>query len=127
MARLDDALVGEQQIGLDSSPIIYFVEAQPTYAPLMADLFQRMSRGQLIGTTSTITLVEVLTQPRAKGNVQLADAYRNLLLASAYLQTIPIDTSVAELAADLRASYGSRFSRMLCRLRSRWSRDARRS
>ena len=106
VSRLDDALVGVQLLGFDSSPVIYFVEAQPIYAPLMAELFQRIGHGQLVGMTSMITLVEVLTQPRAKGDAQLSDAYRDLLLASTYFQTVPIDTSIAELAADLRASYG---------------------
>ncbi len=74
----------------------------------MAAVFQRIANGQLDGTTSVVTLVEALTQPRANGDVQLAEAYRDLLLDSAHFQTLSVDAAVAELAADLRASYGLR-------------------
>jgi predicted nucleic acid-binding protein len=108
VTQLDDALWGVRHLGFDSAPIIYYVEAQPTYAPLMASVFQRIGSGQLEGMTSTITLVEVLTKPRASGDEQLAETYRNLLLDSEYFQTVPIGAPVAELAAQLRARYGLR-------------------
>jgi predicted nucleic acid-binding protein len=108
MTRLDDALVGVRHLGFDSSPIIYYVEAPPSYGPLMAALFQRIGRGELVGTTSTITLVEVLTKPRANGDEQLAEAYRGLLLASQHFRTVSIGADTAELVAGIRAQYGLR-------------------
>jgi len=48
MIRLADALVGVQRLAVDSAPVIYFVEAQPRYGPLMADVFQRSSRASLL-------------------------------------------------------------------------------
>ncbi len=90
VTRLDDAPLGVQHLAFDSSPIIYYVEAHPTYGPLMADVFQRIGSGQLDGTTSTVTLVEVLTKPRATGDQQLVETYRDLLLGSEYFHTISL-------------------------------------
>jgi len=105
VTRLDDALAGVRHIGVDSAPIIYHVEGQARYAPLMAAVFQRIANGRIDGTTSVVTLVEALTHPRARGDVQLAEVYRDLLLDSEHFHTLAIDAAVAELAADLRASY----------------------
>ena len=52
-----------------------------------------------------ITLTEVLTQPKQKGNMTLEQEYRDLLLHSRNFTLIPIDSAVAERAADLRARY----------------------
>ena len=108
VTRLDDALAGVRHLGFDSAPIIYFVEAQPAYASLMVSVFQRIGSGRLNGTTSAITLVEVLAKPRANGDEQLEEAYRGLLLHSEHFRTVPIGASIADLAAGLRARYGLR-------------------
>jgi predicted nucleic acid-binding protein len=48
------------RIGLDTSPIIYFVEANPQYANLANAVFQEISQSNAQGFTSTISLTEVL-------------------------------------------------------------------
>ena len=105
--RLDDALQAAEvvDLGLDTAPIIYLIEANPRYDALVTEIFSQIAAGLLKGITSTITLTEVLAQPLQHGNVALQQEYRDLLLQSEHLHLIAIDAPIAELAADLRARY----------------------
>jgi hypothetical protein len=62
VTHLDDALAGVARLGLDTAPIIYFVEAHPNYDARVTAVFQRIATGALTAYTSVISLREVLTQ-----------------------------------------------------------------
>jgi predicted nucleic acid-binding protein len=108
MTMRESALAGVTRLGLDTAPIIYFVEAHPRYDALVTRVFQRIASGVITGITSVISLTEVLAQPIRRGQAQLAQRYDNLLLNSANLVVMPIDVDVARRAAGLRAQYSLR-------------------
>src|SRR5262245_43991300 len=103
MTKLDDALMGVTRLGFDTSPVIYFVEANPQYDALVTEIFRRVSNGAPLGTTSVITLSEVLVQPIIRQQMLLQREYRDLLLRSRNFSTLAISASIAELGAELRA------------------------
>ncbi len=105
---IEELLQDVERIGWDTAPIIYFVEANSAYDMLVTPIFQSISRGQVYGVTSTITLAEVLIHPIRQGNTELAAQYRNLLSQSANFRLVPIDEAVAERAAILRSTYNLR-------------------
>jgi len=96
---------GITRLGIDSSPIIYFVEAHPIYDPLVTDLFRMIGQGSITGFTSMITLCEVLTKPYRAQSQSLIQRYRSLLLDSNHFVCLDIDSNIAELASQLRAKY----------------------
>ena len=102
------ALADGARLGLDTAPVIYFVEAHPRYDALVTPVFQSIASGQWTGVTSVITLTEVLTKPVRMGQTTLQLQYRYLLTASEHLELVPIDAAVAERAAVLRAQYDLR-------------------
>ncbi len=102
--KLDTALVGTSRLGIDASPVIYFIEAHPRYDPLVSAVFQRISEGVLAGVTSVITLTEVLVHPLARGNLALAQQYRRLLRRSRHIRMMPVGPAVAERAAEILES-----------------------
>jgi len=104
--KLDDALKGVSRLAFDTSPVIYFVEANPAYDKLVSNIFNRVAVGELEGWTSVITLSEVLVQPMMKGRTDLQRLYRELLLHSSNFHTVPITEQIAERAAGIRAVYG---------------------
>jgi predicted nucleic acid-binding protein len=106
--KIDEALEGVSRLAFDTAPIIYFVEANPTYDSLVSNIFDRVASGVIEGRTSVISLSEVLVQPILAGKSDLQNAYRELLLESSNFKTLPIDATVAENAARLRATYGLR-------------------
>jgi len=93
-------------VGLDSAPLIYFVELHPLYLPLVDPFFEAMEFGDIQLVTSTLTLTEVLVHPYKYGNQSLAQKYSSILLKNRNLKAFPVTTEIATEAAQLRAAYG---------------------
>jgi hypothetical protein len=49
--KLDDALKGVSRLAFDTTPIIYFIEANPTYDTLVSNIFNRVNDGEIEGWT----------------------------------------------------------------------------
>jgi len=95
-------------VGLDTTPLIYFIEENPTYLETIRPFFLAMDRGAFRVVTSTVTLLEVLVHPLRRGERKLAQLYRDILLGAEGLTTIPLSQDIAEEAARLRASHNIR-------------------
>ena len=67
-------------VGLDTAPLIYFIEENPTYLPIVRRFFEAVDRGEFRAVTSVLTLTEVLIHPLRHGDHNLADQYRRILL-----------------------------------------------
>ena len=94
-----------QVVGLDSAPLIYFIEENPTYLEMTDTFFEAMVRGEFRVVTSVVTLLEVLVYPLRQGNRILAQQYRDILFNEEGLTTIAVSPAIAEEAAQLRATY----------------------
>lgn len=97
-----------QVVGLDTAPLIYFIEQNAAYLEIVRAFFQAMNRGEFQVVTSTLTLTEVLVQPLRVGNTALANQYRDIILDQENLTVLPISTEIAEIAAQLRANQNFR-------------------
>jgi len=102
---IENALRGVTKLGIDTSPIIYFVQSHPTYDEAVSAIFNRIADGRIEGITSALTLTELLSWPLQQGNTQLQMQYRALLTTSPHFTLVTIDADVAETAARLRAKY----------------------
>lgn len=105
MIKLLDALQGVSRLGLDTAPLIYFVEQNPAYLPVVRQVFQQVDNGSIAGFTGMISLAEVLVLPKELNNVPLETAYRTVLFNSRNFTVVPIDAEIADRAADLRSRY----------------------
>ena len=90
-------------VGLDSAPLVYFVEAHPKYLPIIRPFFQAVESGRIQVVTSTITLTEVLVHPLRQQNFTLALEYSDILLNSPHFTTYPVAPVIASKAAEIRA------------------------
>ena len=95
-------------VGLDTTPLIYFIEENPAYLPTVHPFFEAVDRGEFAVVTSMITLLEVLVHPFRRGDTQLAQRYRDILLNAKGLTTIHFSQDIAEGAARLRAAHNIR-------------------
>jgi predicted nucleic acid-binding protein len=84
-------------IGLDTAPLIYFIEENSTYLEAVRRFFEAMDRGDFTVVTSTVTLLEVLVHP-LRNNTVLAAEYRDILLNST-LMTVDVSRTIAAQAA----------------------------
>ncbi len=97
----------KKTVGLDTAPLIYFIEENPAYIETVRFFFEAMDRGDFLVVTSTVTLLEVLVHPLRSNNRELATEYRDILLNSK-LTTLEVSSSIAEQAAQLRAVHNIR-------------------
>jgi predicted nucleic acid-binding protein len=97
-----------QIVGLDTAPLIYFIEQNEVYLELVHGFFQAMDQGEFKVVTSTLTLTEVLVHPLRSGNLELAEQYRDIVLDQENLDTMPVSVEIAEVAAQLRATQNLR-------------------
>jgi len=93
-------------VGLDTAPLIYYVEERPLYISFVDPFFESVERGEIQVVTSTLTLTEVLVHPYKHGNRNLGQQYSRILLHSRNLKTLPVSAEIATEAARLRAAYG---------------------
>ena len=105
---VDDALRNVANIGIDTAPLIYFVENHPVFAPIVTEIFSRIDRGTIVGVVSMLTVTETLIHPKRYGNQVLEEQYRDILLNSQNIAAFVINAEIAERAADLRAHYSLR-------------------
>lgn len=97
-----------QTVGLDTAPLIYFIEEHPLYLPTVAPFFDALAQGRLRAVTSVVTLLEVLVHPLRYGREELAQQYRDILYNAEGLTVFPLTDTIAEEAAVLRAAHNLR-------------------
>ncbi len=95
-------------VGLDTVPLIYFIEESPVYAKVVDPFFEALQHSEFAVVTSVMSLVETLVVPLRRGDTDLARKYRDILSKTRGLTTMSILSSIAEEAAKLRASYNIR-------------------
>lgn len=88
---------------LDTSVIIYTVEANPIYYSLLQPLWLKFQTGEIELVTSELTLMETLILPLRNANNALVSDYEQILLSSE-IQLVSISRSVLKAAANLRAT-----------------------
>lgn len=102
--KIDEAFRGISSLAIDTSPFIYYVESNPNYIERMDAIFQLVNVDiQFI--TSVITLTEVLVMPFSTNQIYFEQEYREMLLNAEHITSIEVSSSIAELAARLRAKY----------------------
>lgn len=97
-----------QVVGLDTAPLIYFIEENPIYIASITPFFEALAEQQFSVVTSTITLLEVLIHPIRSGSESLATQYRQILAHSQGVTLTSISPQVAENSAHIRAKYNIR-------------------
>lgn len=87
---------------VDTAPWIYLLEENPVFATKFAGLFEAASRGDVELALTTVTLAEILTGPYKTGQATLAKRFEAVL---GTYRVVPLTTSIASLAAQMRAQY----------------------
>jgi hypothetical protein len=79
-------------VGLDTAPLIYFVELHPRYLRLLDPFFDAVDRGDIQVVTTMLTLTEVLVHPYQRDDQGLVDQYSRMLLNTRNLITLPVSS-----------------------------------
>lgn len=97
-----------RRVYLDTPPVIYFIEEQAEFLPLVVPLFLAIATGAKQGVSSYLTLMELLVQPFRKGRDDLVRLYRTAILDQPHFRLVGLERAVAEEAARIRAKYNFR-------------------
>jgi predicted nucleic acid-binding protein len=87
---------------IDTSIVIYTVEAHPSYFSRLQPLWEKFQLGDIELVTSELTLMETLVLPMKRNNQALVNDYR-ILLESTEIQLVPINREILFTATELRA------------------------
>lgn len=96
------ALGDARSVFIDTAPIIYYIEAHPTYGALVKSVVDLLSGGKLVAFSSVITLTEVLPKPIEAKNRGLAAQFAEFLRYGTNLTLIEISENIAERAGIIR-------------------------
>jgi predicted nucleic acid-binding protein len=95
-------------VGLDTAPLIYFIEKNLSYHSVVGPFFIALANRQFTAVTSTITLIETLVHPIRTNHKAIAQQYRDILLNTPHLSTLDVSADIAQKAAEIRAVHNMR-------------------
>jgi predicted nucleic acid-binding protein len=95
-------------VGVDTAPLIYYVEGHPTYLPRRDPFFQAVAQADITVVTSIITLIEVSIRPLRNDDTVVVARYSEILFDTAQIVTTNVTAPIAREAARLRATYNLR-------------------
>jgi len=94
-------------IFIDTAPMIYFMEENPEFGPLVKMVMEKIRLGHIHAFTSVVTLMEVLPHPIRKKEKELAVRYTSFMSETENLVLLEISMEDAVLAGRFRAKYAS--------------------
>ncbi len=103
--RLRIFLQRQRRIALDTSILIYHMEANERYLPLADAVFSWVEKAGHEAVTSTITMTELLVPSYRENNEHRVDEFYGLLSTYPNLRWIAPDLETADIAAQMRAAY----------------------
>lgn len=95
-------------LGVDSMLFVYHFEGHERFGEDAGKILSAAEQGRCRLVASVLALLEVLVVPRRHGRDDLAERYRDLFRSFPNLTVAPVDTEIAERAAELRARHGLR-------------------
>lgn len=102
---ISDALININYLFLDTAPIIYFVEQNPTFSAMVDVVFDKLDEGEFTAVISPVTVAECLMYPIRNQNQELQNLYMELFTNNPNTVCTSIDADVGPKAAELKAIY----------------------
>lgn len=103
--KLEEALRDVKRIFLDSAPVIYYIDANPTYFSIIDEFFERIESSSIRVVTSPVTLAECLILPIRKKNLHQQQLFIDILTSQDTTDFVKINSAIARNAAEIRVRY----------------------
>jgi predicted nucleic acid-binding protein len=103
--KLKVALQGVQRLFLDTAPVIYYIDRNPTYFTIVDALFEAIDSHNIQAVTSPITLAECLILPIHQNDRTQQELFSDLLTSPDTAEFICTNAAIARQAANLRVKY----------------------
>jgi predicted nucleic acid-binding protein len=103
MMRIDEALSGVSRLFLDTAPVIYFVERNPSFIDRVDPIFDRLESG-ITPVVGSVTVAECLVGALQMGLTNLEQAYMAIFTRDDVL-FVENTLTIAREAARVRVRY----------------------
>jgi predicted nucleic acid-binding protein len=100
-----ERLQSVRRLFLDRAPVIYYVEENTRYLPLVETVFDRLDTNALTAVTSPVTLAECLVAPYRSNETELRQVFADVIVSGSNTEFVPIDRTIADKAGELRARH----------------------
>ena len=100
---LNRHLITGEKIGLDTAPLIYYLNRQKPYYETCVELVKRIEFGRIRAVMSVVTEMELLATGSVQGKRQGVNDVEELFRRLRGLQILDVDRTIARRAAELRA------------------------
>ena len=97
-------MTGISKLFLDTSPLVYYLDDDERYADRVEDFLYVALKAGVEILTSVITATEDLTYPYKTGNMEKVVAFFDFVTYTG-IPLVPIDATIAQKAAQIRAEY----------------------
>lgn len=91
--------------GVDSMLFVYHFEEHPEFGPAAGRLLQDAEAGRCRLVSSVLARMEVMVVPKRRGHDELCRLYSDFFESFPNLSVRPMDSQVADIAAQLRAEF----------------------
>ena len=95
-----------RRVYVDTSALIYTLEAPHLYPRLKTHFLDLFERAELHLVTSWITFAEIMVKPLQYEDTIAEAGYRSFFIPSKHFQILPVDQDISEQAANLRSFHG---------------------
>lgn len=99
--KIEAAILGVTRLYLDTAPVIYLVERNPSFFDAVCAIFQQVDEMRLTVVASPVTLAECLVGAYGMNQPELAASFMQCL-TSGETDFVPISAEIGDLAARLR-------------------------
>jgi predicted nucleic acid-binding protein len=94
------------KVFIDTAPLIYLIEGSTEFADRVEVQLSQWINADMILTSSTLTLLELLVIPHKQKNNRLVQKYRALMQDLLSVPMVELNQTIAVSAAEIRGNYG---------------------
>lgn len=98
------ALSSHQTLFLDTTVFSYHLGEHAAYVDLTTAVLETVERGENLGLTTYITLLELLTYPAQRGDQEAVRDYELFMTGFPNLRIVPLELGLARASALVRAA-----------------------
>lgn len=111
--RLQETLTEAERVHIDASVLGLHLMGHPRYVPLTRMMFRLMSGSQIRVSTSAMSLYQLLVEAYRRGESDTARTAEQCLTAIPGLEVIPVTSTIARQASEVRAQLGGSTERAI--------------
>lgn len=111
--RLREVLASARRAHLDASVLALHLTGSPRFTPLTRTLLEMLAEGEVRGSTSALTIYQLLVEAYRRGEGETAATAERYLTTIPGLDVVDVTPAIARQASQVRAQLGGSVERAI--------------